>query len=373
MDSYKSTVIENSLKIRSRRMKYLKMARTTLFWMIAIIPWFFCFKLYSKVDKLKVENSELKNQNIELSLKIDDEKIIKDNNLYANEGAIKDNEEDNTSYINGVENSGSGKENSSNTDISQSIQANSDSIQTSADASTDLNNSNQTNANIQIDNSTSSSISNRMSDKSVYLTFDDGPSKYTGNILDILNKYNVKATFFVIGKTDEGSLAMYKRIVNEGHTLGMHSYSHDYNIIYNSLEDFDKDFTKLRDLLYDTTGYLPNIYRFPGGSANFVSSNKMNDFIHYLDSKSVIYYDWNVVNGDATGEKFDKEQLVTNVINGVEKYSQSIVLMHDTSTKEATIDSLEELIITLTNQGASLLALNEEVKPIQQIKIKTSE
>ena len=79
----------------------------------------------------------------------------------------------------------------------------------------------------------------------------------------------------------------------------MHSYSHDYNKIYNSLEDFDKDFTKLMKLLYDTTGYTPTIYRFPGGSLNHVSKSDMKIFIKYLIEKEMNYYDWNVVNGDA--------------------------------------------------------------------------
>lgn len=203
--------------------------------------------------------------------------------------------------------------------------------------------------------------------KQVYLTFDDGPSKYTEKILNILSDYGVKATFFVIGHTDEHSLKMYNKIVDQGHALGMHSYSHDYSTIYKSLEDFDKDFTKIRDLLYDTTGYLPSIYRFPGGSSS-VNEKDIYKFIEYLDQKSVVYFDWNVVNGDATGVDYKPQELYDNVINGVKLHNRSIVLMHDTDVKVNTIESLEMILKTLTEGGAEILPLDESVTPIQQVK-----
>lgn len=203
--------------------------------------------------------------------------------------------------------------------------------------------------------------------KQVYITFDDGPSKYTEDILKILSDYDVKATFFVIGKTDEHSKKMYKEIVEQGHTLGMHSYSHDYNKIYKSVEDFDKDFTKLRKLLYDTTGYFPSIYRFPGGSSS-VMKEDVSMFINYLNQKSVVYFDWNVVSGDATGVNYTSDELYENVINGVKLHSRSIVLMHDTDTKANTVTSLKRVLKTLTEHGAEILPLNENVTPIQQVK-----
>lgn len=206
-----------------------------------------------------------------------------------------------------------------------------------------------------------------ISGKEIYLTFDDGPSKYTDEIIDILGKYKVKATFFVIGKTDDESKRLYKRIVDEGHTLAMHSFSHDYEKIYSSLEEFKKDFTKIRTLLYDTTGYLPDIYRFPGGSGNTVSKENMSVFIDFLEKESVMYYDWNVINGDATGEKLSVEESYENVLSGVKLHKRSIVLMHDTDKKESTIKSLDSILKTLTENNAKLLALNKNVIPIQQI------
>lgn len=204
--------------------------------------------------------------------------------------------------------------------------------------------------------------------KKVYLTFDDGPSVYTDEILDILEDYHVKATFFVIGKTDDASKELYQRIVEQGHTLGMHSYSHKYEKIYNSPKDFEKDFTKLWKLLYDTTGYKPSIYRFPGGSDNLVNKNGMENFISFLNDKSIVYFDWNVVSGDATGVKYTKDQLIDNVLGGVAIKNTSIVLLHDSQTKKTTVDSLPGLLKELIAGGAQILPLDKDVSPIQMIK-----
>lgn len=206
------------------------------------------------------------------------------------------------------------------------------------------------------------------SSKTVYLTFDDGPSKYTADILDMLDTYNVKATFFVIGKTDKHSKEMYKRIVEEGHSLAIHSYSHAYDKIYNSLEDFEKDFTKISDLLYDTTGYIPCLYRFPGGSGNSVSKVDIQELIQFLENESIVYFDWNVVNGDATGVEYSPEELYSNVMNGIKIHNTSIVLMHDTDTKGNTVKSLESILKTLTEQNVNILPLTVDVTPIKQVK-----
>ncbi len=204
--------------------------------------------------------------------------------------------------------------------------------------------------------------------KKVYLTFDDGPSIYTEEILNILAEYDAKATFFVIGKKDDYSKELYQRIVKDGHSLGMHSYSHRYEKIYNSVEDFDRDFTKLWKLLYDTTGYKPSIFRFPGGSENLVSKNSMEDFIGYLNENSIVYFDWNVDSGDATGVEYSKDQLIENILNGVKEKNTSIVLMHDSQAKKATVESLPELLEELTSGGAQILPLDKDVSPIQMIK-----
>ena len=178
----------------------------------------------------------------------------------------------------------------------------------------------------------------------VYLTFDDGPSDNTAAILDTLAKYNVKATFFVVGKTDDQSKEMYQRIVNEGHTLGMHSYSHKYSVVYDSLDAFETDFNQLQSYLYDITGQECRLYRFPGGSSNQVSNTDMSEFIRFLNEEGVTYFDWNVSSGDATSQAYTADELLNNVLTDVPKYKTSVVLMHDSNTKSTTVEALGPMI-----------------------------
>lgn len=204
--------------------------------------------------------------------------------------------------------------------------------------------------------------------KKVYLTFDDGPSRYSDELLDILKKYDVKATFFVIGRTDEESKRIYKRIVDEGHTLAMHSYTHKYEQIYENLDSFKKDVEKLSDLLYKTTGVRPKYYRFPGGSSNQVSKVSIKKCISYLNQKGITYFDWNTVNGDATGENYTEKQMVATVMEGVHKNNNSIVLMHDTVSRDTTVNSLPMLIKKLKKEGYVILPISDYTNPIQHIK-----
>ncbi|MBO5199261.1 MAG: polysaccharide deacetylase family protein [Lachnospiraceae bacterium] len=205
-------------------------------------------------------------------------------------------------------------------------------------------------------------------DKKIYLTFDDGPSKYTDDILEILAEYDAKATFFVIGKTDEHSKEMYQRIVDEGHTLAIHSYTHKYKEIYASVDAFAADFTKLSDLLYEVTGVRPGISRFPGGSSNKQSKIGIEPFVKYLNEEGIIYFDWNVENGDATGKTYTAEELAQNALDGIANFKRPVVLMHDTDAKKATVDSLPEILETIQKKGGRMLALDESVTPVQHVK-----
>lgn len=202
----------------------------------------------------------------------------------------------------------------------------------------------------------------------VYLTFDDGPSENTAKILDILKEKNVKATFFVIGQEDEESKALYRRIVEEGHTLGMHSFSHKYDVIYKSLDAFKEDMNQLQAYLEEVTGVTPTIMRFPGGSSNQVSNVDIRELIRYVKEQGITYYDWNVVSGDATSQVYTPDELVANVMDDVVKYHTSIVLMHDSSAKASTVDALRPMIEQLQEMGAELLPIDETTKPIQHIK-----
>lgn len=203
--------------------------------------------------------------------------------------------------------------------------------------------------------------------RKVYLTFDDGPSENTAKILDILKEKNVKATFFVIGQEDEESKELYQRIVAEGHTLGMHSFSHKYSVIYQSLESFSEDMAHLQAYLSEVTGVTPEILRFPGGSSNQVSNTDMTEFIRFLKEKGITYYDWNVASGDATSQAYTPDELVQNVMNDVGRYETSIVLMHDASNKSGTVEALPVMIDKLQELGAELLPIDEKTTPIQQI------
>lgn len=208
----------------------------------------------------------------------------------------------------------------------------------------------------------------KSSGKKVYLTFDDGPSSNTDQILDILKDYDVKATFFVVGKTDERSVKAYQRIVEEGHTLAMHSYSHRYDEIYESKEAFARDLNSLQEYLYETTGVWPRIYRFPGGSSNTVSKVDMQELIEYLTDIGITYFDWNVASGDAVSRTLPAETIVNNCLSGIEKQKESVILMHDASNKETTIEALPQIIEAIQEQGdAELLPITDETVPVQHI------
>lgn len=207
----------------------------------------------------------------------------------------------------------------------------------------------------------------------VYLTFDDGPSENTVAILDILKKHNIKATFFVIGNEDEDAGEIYKRIVDEGHTLAMHSYSHKYSMLYNTLEDFQNDFSKIQNYLYEVTGEECLYYRFPGGSSNHVSNTSMTEFIQYLNQQGITYFDWNVSSGDATSQAYTAEELVENVMTDIVKYKTSIVLMHDAETKASTVEALEPMIESLQNMGAEILPIDENTTVVQHIAASSVE
>lgn len=204
--------------------------------------------------------------------------------------------------------------------------------------------------------------------KKVYLTFDDGPSTGTEEILAILKEYDVKATFFVVGKEDDYSMEMYKKIVEEGHTLGMHSYSHQYSTIYQSVEAFAQDIKRQEDLLKEATGEDIRLFRFPGGSSNLVSNIGMQEFIKYLNEEGITYFDWNVSSGDATSKSLEPEALVQNVIQDVGIYKNSVVLMHDAADKPNTVKALPMLIEQLQEMDVDILPITEDVKPIQHIK-----
>lgn len=206
-------------------------------------------------------------------------------------------------------------------------------------------------------------------DKKIYLTFDDGPSSSTNEILDILKAYDVKATFFVVGKTDEASKEAYKRIVAEGHTLGMHSYSHVYREVYQSKESFIEDLTQLQEYLYEVTGVWSRYYRFPGGSSNTVSKVDMQELIAWMNENDITYYDWNAESGDAVSGHLSKEAITANCLKGIDGQSVSMILMHDAADKKTTVEALPEVITQIRLRGdVCFLPVTDETEPVQHVK-----
>lgn len=208
--------------------------------------------------------------------------------------------------------------------------------------------------------------------RKIYLTFDDGPSSNTDKILDILAEYDVKATFFVIGKTDQRSKDALLRIVEEGHTLAMHSYTHKYGEVYGSVESFAADFTKLQDYLYEVTGVKSMIYRFPGGSSNKLKARKldMQEYISWLDEQGVVYFDWNVASGDAAARTLSADEIVKNCMDGLKRnYKTSVVLMHDAAGRPTTVEALPRLLEEiLSMEDTVILPITENTRLVQHVK-----
>lgn len=204
--------------------------------------------------------------------------------------------------------------------------------------------------------------------KIVYLTFDDGPSAVTATILDTLKKYNVKATFFVTGVNGGSGIAgkygyLTKRAYQEGHTIALHSYTHDY-AIYKSEESYFKDLTRLSDAVYKLIGIRPKYVRFPGGSNNGMWDNykdgklkNMKQLCRALKSKGYEYYDWNVSSGDAAGGKVSVNKIVKNSTGY--SYDNINILMHDLAGKTTTAQALPQIIEHYLSRGYEFRAIDD--------------
>ena len=201
--------------------------------------------------------------------------------------------------------------------------------------------------------------------KKVYLTFDDGPGPNTKKLLDILKKNEIKATFFVTGKTDDFSKEIYKRIVEEGHTLGMHSYSHVYEEIYASEKAFAQDLDKIYGYLYDVTGVYPKFYRFPGGSSVQDTSVPIEDLISILEERGITYLDWNVISPDIRDSSVGKVRMIKELMSDVQKYETSVVMFYDTQTQPMTIKTLTSFIKKLKKNQYEILPVDENTAPIR--------
>lgn len=193
------------------------------------------------------------------------------------------------------------------------------------------------------------------------LTFDDGPSSNTKEILEILDQYHIKATFFVTG-TSPKDFHYIKEAYQKGHTIGLHTYSHDYEYIYSSLKNYISDLNKIKDVVYQQIGMNVNFIRFPGGSSNLVSK-KYNDGIMTRLTKKVIdlgyqYYDWTSINGDGEGIK-TVDGLKKKAIEEIGNREDIMFLMHDSGTQENTVKALPDILDYLIEQGYVFQVLDE--------------
>lgn len=207
------------------------------------------------------------------------------------------------------------------------------------------------------------------SKKTIYLTFDDGPSQRTPEVLKILKDNGIKATFFVVnGKKYNHYM---KDIVAQGHTIALHTYTHDYKTVYTTDEAFFDDLKKISDLVYNETGVRAKLMRFPGGGSNTISrkynqkAKIMSRLTKKVEEMGYTYFDWNVSSGDATYPSPSPAQLVENC-KRVPKSDSVIVLMHDSGDKKNTVAALPQIIAYYKSMGYSFGTLNKDVPPAHQ-------
>jgi peptidoglycan/xylan/chitin deacetylase (PgdA/CDA1 family) len=187
--------------------------------------------------------------------------------------------------------------------------------------------------------------------KIAYLTFDDGPSEQTATVLDILKEEGIHATFFLVGEeitaeTEE----IVKRMVEEGHTVGLHTYSHDYEFIYRSVDNFLSDYEKLYRRLFEVTGQKTSIFRFPGGSTNRYGKAVISTLKKEMERRGFCFYDWNVSAEDMVGTP-TRYSIRSNIFKDVFRYDEPVILMHDAAANALTVSMLKDIIEEIRKGG----------------------
>ena len=205
-----------------------------------------------------------------------------------------------------------------------------------------------------------------ISDKTIYLTFDDGPSYLTENILDILKTENIPATFFLTSRQIDKYSDVVKRMQEENHTVAIHTSTHIYNYIYASEANYFSDLNKIRMQIFNITGHKSRIIRLPGGSSNTVSKKYNPGIITRITNKlkenNFYYFDWNIDSNDAAGKQ-TKESIYYNVTNKIHS-GTNIVLMHDSATKKTTVDALQSIIKYAKANGYTFAKITKETPQI---------
>ena len=203
-------------------------------------------------------------------------------------------------------------------------------------------------------------------DYTVYLTFDDGPSPVTEQVLDVLKKYQVRATFFVVGErlNDVTGKNTLRRILREGHSLGSHSNTHNYRKIYASVEAWLDDFAIVNRKISDITGQKTTIFRFPGGSINVYNSPIYQELIAEMTRRGYVYFDWNVSAGDISLVPPSAQTLYANVVNRSFNGNRIVILLHDSAGKAETVKALPRIIEYYRQKGLSFDRLQNHTYPI---------
>lgn len=201
--------------------------------------------------------------------------------------------------------------------------------------------------------------------KIAYLTFDDGPSKVTERILDVLEAYDIPATFFLIGcNITEERVPIIERMVKNKNAIGIHTYCHEAKQIYRSTDSYLEDLKKTKQRIYEVTGQRVSMIRFPWGSANNYLKKIEDSLIPKLEQEGYDYYDWNVSAEDSVG-KPTRYSIIKNVKKDFSRYDNPVVLMHDSATSSLTAEMLPDIIVMLKDAGYQFDTLDHMEKPYQ--------
>lgn len=199
----------------------------------------------------------------------------------------------------------------------------------------------------------------------VYLTFDDGPSDNTYSILAYLKQYNVKATFFVVPRRTEYCYETLRAIAADGHTIGVHSATHEYDKIYASVEAYLDDFHEAWEMIYEATGIRAELFRFPGGSKNDFNEATRDAIAEEMTRRGFRFFDWNVDSNDAGGANWT--QMYNSIPKDISGNYRSVVLMHDSATTKNTVWVLEDILKLLIAEGYKLDSIHSDTQPVQFI------
>ena len=356
---------------RSARVRRIKRVIIALIVIAIIFPSILCIILFAKLNKLEKQIIELSYAKETVNVITDSTKLYEPKNSNPLPGGIDSEtisiekiEKEDTESIEVVNEAASYDANNTSEPIGD-LESSENDIGEIDDAS-DLSDGAEALVSESSDERTDTQTSSDdMILKRVYLTFDDGPSSNTSRILDILKEKNVKGTFFVVGRLSDTTTPMYKRIVDEGHAIGMHSYTHKYNEIYKDTDSFIYDVEKIQLLIYEQTGVMSKLYRFPGGSSNTVSRTDIKKLSEELNKRDIKYFDWNVVSGDASSTYgLPKEEIVRRCTQGALAHENAVILMHDLPEKATTVEALPDIIDYFQSIGVEILPLDENSEQI---------